>query len=181
MRDAITNPVFLAEPLRLYVVAVRAGWREEASLAARGTLVLGLYDDVHTELLRRLPTLDLMVLLGLHRRRRDLLDQMLSGQWEDAEGQSFGLGKKVVGGTCAACAYVTDNHVWREYRARIFLEMDRRPLGDTVLGSAVDDWSEAQACWRAKCAREGCDKLLWDRDTIMPQLKACIDRLPDAI
>ncbi|KAF7369873.1 hypothetical protein MSAN_00616400 [Mycena sanguinolenta] len=156
VRDAITGPVFLAEPLRMYVVAVRAGWKDEARIASRGTLVLSLYDEVHDELLRRLPTQDLMALLGLHRRRRDTLDGLLK--------------------TNVNMAAVS----W-EYRARIFAEMDIRALGDTVTGSAVDEWREALACWSAKCAGAGCGKAIYDRDTILPEIKACIDQLPDTV
>ncbi|KAF8193899.1 hypothetical protein K438DRAFT_1919183 [Mycena galopus ATCC 62051] len=171
VRDAITGPVFLAEPLRLYVVAVRAGWADEARVASRGTLVLGLYDEVHTELLRRLPTRDLMALLGLHRRRRDTLDSLLRTDVNAA----------AVSGACGACGLQGDNYLWREYRARIFTEMDTRALGDTVIGSAVDEWREALACWSAKCKGAECGKAIYDRDAILPQIKACIDRLPDTV
>jgi hypothetical protein len=113
VRDAITGPAFLKEPLRLYVIAVRAGWKEEARLASRSTLVLGLYDEAHEELLRRLPTPDLMALLGLHRRRRDVLDRMLSGN------STEGVSPAAVSGRCSACGLERDNYLWREYRARV--------------------------------------------------------------
>ncbi|KAJ6494252.1 hypothetical protein C8R45DRAFT_824731 [Mycena sanguinolenta] len=171
VRDAITGPVFLAEPLRLYLVAVRAGWEDEARIASRGTLVLSLCDEVHNELLRRLPTRDLMTLLGLHRRRRDTLDTLLKTK----------VNMAAVSGACAACGLQGDNYLWREYRARIFTEMDIRALGDTVIGSAVDEWPEALACWSAKCAGAGCSKAIYDRDTILPEIKACIDQLPDTV
>ncbi|KAJ7034473.1 hypothetical protein C8F04DRAFT_1101983 [Mycena alexandri] len=175
MRDAITGPAFLAEPLRLYAVAARAGWAEEARLASRGTLALGLYDEKHEEGLRRLRTPDLLALLALHRRRRDILDRMLSG--EDTEG----VNAAAVSGRCAVCGLQTENYAWREYRARIFVEMDTRALGDTVTGSAVDDWREALACWSTKCAGAECGKVLYERETILPQIKACIDKLPKTV
>ncbi|KAJ7207330.1 hypothetical protein B0H12DRAFT_1034523, partial [Mycena haematopus] len=171
VRDAITGPVFLAEPLRLYVVAVRAGWEDEARIASRATLVLSLYDEVHNELLRRLPTRDLMALLGLHRRRRDTLDTLLRTD----------VNLAAVSGCCAVCGLQVDNYLWREYRARIFTEMDTRALGDTVIGAGVDEWREALACWNAKCAGAGCSKAIYDRDTILPGIKACIDQLPDTV
>ncbi|KAJ7358570.1 hypothetical protein DFH08DRAFT_770375 [Mycena albidolilacea] len=175
VRDAITGPAFLAEPLRLYVVAVRAGWTDEAHIAARGTLVLSLYDEVHHELLRRLPARDLMALLGLHRRRRDALDRMLRSE------STEGVSAAAVSGCCGACGLSADNHLWKEYRARIFAEMDIRALGDTVIGSGTDEWREALACWNAKCAGAGCGKTIYDRDTILPEIKACMDRLPDTV
>ncbi|KAJ7172923.1 hypothetical protein C8R43DRAFT_1230982 [Mycena crocata] len=176
VRDALTAPAFLdSDPLRLYVLASRAGWADEAALAARGTLTLSLYDDAHEGLLKRLRAVDLLRLFALHRRRRDALDRMLSGT--DPEG----VNPAAVCGRCAACGVEADNWMWRELRARIFAEMDTRALGDTVLGFAADEWREAVACWGAKCAGTGCGKALYDRDTIMSQIKQCIDRLPDVV
>ncbi|KAJ6548642.1 hypothetical protein B0H19DRAFT_1379026 [Mycena capillaripes] len=196
VRDAITGPTFLAQPLRLYVLAVRAGWTEEARQAARRTLVLNLYsrdaddeagekDQGQGELLRRLPTPDLMSLLRLHRRRRDVLDRLLSGKegegHGESEGEEGGVSPQAVSGRCKACGVETDNYLWREYRARIFVEMDKRALGDTVTGAGVDEWREALACWNAKCAGAECGKVIYDRDTILPEIQRCIDRLPDTV
>ncbi|KAF7355946.1 hypothetical protein MVEN_00923800 [Mycena venus] len=167
VRDMITGPVFLAEP--------PAPVRRCLRIASRGTLTLFLYDEIHNELLRRLPTRDLMALLGLHRRRRDTLDRMLSG--ENAEG----INPAAVAGRCTVCELQVDNYLWREYRARIFAEMDTRPMGDTVIGSAVDEWREALACWSAKCTGPECGKLIYDKDVILPEIKACIDKLPDTV
>ncbi|KAJ7897623.1 hypothetical protein B0H14DRAFT_2676304 [Mycena olivaceomarginata] len=151
------------------------GGRTRRNIAARGTLVLSLYDEVHNELLPRLPARDLMALLGLHRRRRDALDRMLRGE------STEGVSAAAVSGCCGACGLSADNHLWREYRARIFAEMDIRALGDTVIGSGTDEWHEAIACWSAKCAGAGCGKTIYDRDNILPEIKACIDRLPDTV
>ncbi|KAJ7509489.1 hypothetical protein B0H11DRAFT_1702470 [Mycena galericulata] len=175
VRDALTGPDFLAEPLRLYAVAVRFGWAEEARVASRGTLALSLYDAAHREALGRLPARDLLALLGLHRRRRNALEEMLSG--ETAEG----VIPVTVSGRCAACGLHTDNYAWRELRARIFVEMDGRPLGDTVTGFAVDEWREAVACWNCKCEGAGCGKAIYDRESILRQIKACIEKLPDTV
>jgi hypothetical protein len=123
VRDAITGPAFLAEPLRLYVVTVRAGWTDEAHIAARGTLVLSLYDEVHNELLRRLPARDLMALLGLHRRRRDALDRMLRGE------STEGVSAAAVSGCCGACGLSADNHLWKEYRARVSRTRSESAIG----------------------------------------------------
>ncbi|KAJ7727998.1 hypothetical protein DFH07DRAFT_945809 [Mycena maculata] len=175
VRDALTGPAFLAEPLRLYAHAVRFGWEEEARVAARATLALSLYDDAHRTVLARVPPRNLLALLGLHRRRRDALDRMLSGEVPE------GVTSAALGGRCAACGLDTDNYAWREFRARIFAEMDRRPLGDSVTGFAVEEWREALACWNSKCGGSGCGQPSYDRDSILRQIKACIDKLPDAV
>ncbi|KAJ7131085.1 hypothetical protein C8R44DRAFT_731354 [Mycena epipterygia] len=62
--------------------ARRDRWVGEAQAAARGTLALALYEDVHSEELKRVPSRDLLALLALHRQRRDVLDWMFSGEEE---------------------------------------------------------------------------------------------------
>lgn len=49
------------------------------------------------------------------------------------------------------------------------------------MGSAVDDWREALACWNAKCAGAKCGKALYEREVILPLIKACIDKLPETV
>ncbi|KAJ7103942.1 hypothetical protein C8R44DRAFT_945432 [Mycena epipterygia] len=179
LRDAISGPAFLRAPLRLYALTARAGWADEAQAAARGTLGLGLYEAVHSEELKRVPSRDLLALLALHRRRRDVLDRILSGEKGEGEGVRILMG--AVSGRCKACGLEADNWAWREFRARIFAEMDTRPLGDTVTGFGVDEWREAAACWSAKCAGAGCGKGIYDRETILREIKVCIETLPDTV
>ncbi|KAJ7643395.1 hypothetical protein DFH06DRAFT_999058 [Mycena polygramma] len=181
VRSAITGPPFLAQPLRLYALCARAGWADEAHIAARATLGLSLFDEAkHEEVLKGMSVGPLMELLRLHRRRRDLLDRMLSGKME-AEDEAVIYLKEKVSGKCAACGAEGGDYLWRQYRARIFVEMDVRPLGDTITGAGVDEWHEALACWGAKCTGKDCGKTLYDRDAILPEIKACINRLPDTV
>ncbi|KAJ6555232.1 hypothetical protein B0H10DRAFT_2241465 [Mycena sp. CBHHK59/15] len=172
LRCTLGGPAFLAEPLRLYGLAVRRGWGTEARVAARATLGLALWEETHRPALGRLPADALLGLLALHRRRRDALASMLAG----------GAVRGVSGSCCASCGGGVSGHEWREYVARIFLEMDARPLGDTVLGfAAVDEWREAVACWNAKCAAAECRKPIYDREAILQDIKACIETLPDEV
>jgi hypothetical protein len=76
-----------------------------------------------------------------------------------------------------------DNRTWRELKIALFLEIDRRPLGDTIcaeVGGAAD-WPEALACWEAKCTKEGCSARNFGRVTTFRQIRACIDTLPSTI
>ncbi|KAJ7131137.1 hypothetical protein C8R44DRAFT_774411 [Mycena epipterygia] len=75
-----------------------------------------------------------------------------------------------VSGRCKACGLGADNWAWREFRAR---------PRDTVTGLGVKEWREAAACWREKCAGAGCGKGIYNRERILREIKACIDRLPD--
>ena len=76
-----------------------------------------------------------------------------------------------------------DNRTWRELKNALFLEIDRRPLGDIIcaeVGGAAD-WPEALACWEAKCTKEGCRAQNYDRVTTFRQIRACIDTLPSTV
>ncbi|KAL1744738.1 hypothetical protein HDZ31DRAFT_82443 [Schizophyllum fasciatum] len=172
IRTAVTAPAFLGEPLRVYAIAQRFGWAAEAQTAARATLALDLYDDVHQASLQKLSSSALMALLGLHRRRRDELKELLdrsdlfsAGNDEDAP--------------CANCHARKNNSTWRELKARIFIEMDRRPLGDTLYGMEMEEWPESILCWSAKCSQ--CGKVNYDKATTKRNIQSCVLQLPDAI
>ena len=76
-----------------------------------------------------------------------------------------------------------DNRTWRELKNALFLEIDRRPLGDTICADVdgAADWPEALACWGAKCTKEGCGAQNFGRVTTFHQIRACIDTLPSTI
>ncbi|KAL1701597.1 hypothetical protein EV121DRAFT_211827 [Schizophyllum commune] len=172
VRTAVTAPAFLVEPLRVYAVAQRFGWAAEAQVAARATLALDLYDDVHQASLQKLSAGALMALLGLHRRRRDELKQLLD------HSDMFSAGNDEEA-PCANCHARKNNSTWRELKARIFIEMDRRPLGDTLYGLEMEEWPESVACWNAKCSQ--CGKVNYDKATTKRNIQGCVLLLPDAI
>jgi len=65
----------------------------------------------------------------------------------------------------------------------MFVEIDKRPLGDT-LGLAIGDaaeWPATQACWEAKCTKEDCGGLNYDRVATLRQIRACVALLPSTI
>ncbi|GLB43080.1 hypothetical protein LshimejAT787_1205290 [Lyophyllum shimeji] len=174
IRSAITAPQFLAEPLRLYAIATRLGWVEEAKLAATKTLTLDLYEERHAEQLERLATKDLMSLLSFHRRRRDLFKAFIDGE------EAFTAGN-ASNHFCWGCGEKVNNHTWRELKARMFYEMDQRPLGDTLLDLDMEEWPESIACWNAKCPKPGCGKLYYNKAATLRDIKNCLDKLPDTI
>lgn len=85
---------------------------------------------------------------------------------------------------CSRCGVTQlDNYTWRELKNAMFLEIDRRPLGDTlglVVGETAE-WPEAKACWEAKCKMEGCGGLNYDRVATLRQIRNCVDLLPSTI
>lgn len=62
----------------------------------------------------------------------------------------------------------------------MFLEMERRPLGDTlgVVVGETADWPEARACWEARCTKPDCGGLNYDRVATLRQIQACVALLP---
>ncbi|KAG6901318.1 hypothetical protein C0995_013678 [Termitomyces sp. Mi166 len=178
IRAALTSPELLSyDPLRLYVLAKHFDWKEEAKLAATQTLKLNLHDPIHAPTLARLSSKDLLSLLNLHRKRRDMFKRLLDSPERFAAGNSSPYH--------CTCSGVTqlDNHTWREFKNVMFAEIDRRPIGDT-LGITVGhsaDWPEAKAYWEAKCTKEGCGGLNYDRIATLRQIRNCIDVLPSTI
>ncbi|KAF8646027.1 hypothetical protein AX16_007452 [Volvariella volvacea WC 439] len=190
IQGSITSPFFLSDPLRLYGITTRFGWEEEAKLASEKTLALSLFDDENQHLLRRLSTKSLLALLSLHRKRRDEFKNYVD------TADSFFVGN---GGDesipCAGCGQMIDNHWWREYKSRMFLEMDKRPLGDKIIGlEGVEEWQEAVNCWNAKCeggingggsgngnGSRGCGRLYYDKVATLRDIRAILEKLPKTI
>ncbi|KAG6867598.1 hypothetical protein C0993_000750 [Termitomyces sp. T159_Od127] len=171
IRAAATAPKFLEEPLRLYVMATRLNWEHEAKLASTRTLKLSIYDVEHIEQLQKLSAKSLMVLLRFHRRRRDLFMTFLNTE------KAFTAGNDP-DRRCSVCEEKLNNHTWRELKIRMFLEMDRRPLGDTLLSLDMEDWRESIACWSASCHNKDCGIPLYDRSTTLRAIQECLEKLP---
>lgn len=140
IRVLVMTPPLLDQPLRLYAVACRFGWDHEAKHASTETLALDLHSEPYRDALQTLSTTALLNLFQLHRDRREGLRTRL-------DDPPF-----VGGGTalCVACGWQIDYHTWRELKYKIILEMDVRPLGDSVVNTGLLDWHEAKACWNAK-------------------------------
>ncbi|KAF9475574.1 hypothetical protein BDN70DRAFT_813919 [Pholiota conissans] len=172
IRGAITAPMFLADPLRLYAIAAKLGWDEETRIAAAQTLSLNLYDEEHRSNLERIPSRSLMALFRLHRKRRDEFKRLVDG--DSLNLFEAGNGPKSF---CIGCAgEEVDNHTWRELKARMFMEMDRRPLGDTLCGLEMEEWPESIACWEAKCGK--CGRLNYNKLITLRDIRQCISKLP---
>lgn len=92
IRAALTCPEFLAsDPLRLYILAKHFEWKEEAKLAATQTLRLDLHDPIYASTLERLSSKDLLSLLNLHRKRRDMFKKLLDSPERFAAGNRYVL------------------------------------------------------------------------------------------
>lgn len=83
--------------------------------------------------------------------------------------------------TCNNCGSTIDYGTWRELKYKIVLEMDLRPLGDTILDPNLSEWPEALACWEAKCGQPGCSRYLYDKNETFRVIRECIEKLPKTI
>lgn len=171
IRGAITSPMFMSEPLQLYAIATRHGWDEEARLASTQTLTLDLYHDTYRSALERISSRGLMALFRLHRARRDGFKRLMDSE------SSFGTANSEQY-LCVGCSERLSNHTWRELKIRMFLEMDRRPLGDTLCGLDMEEWPEAVACWEAQCKQAGCGRLNYNKIVTLRVIRDCVDTLP---
>lgn len=171
IRGAITSPMFLAEPLRLYAIATRLGWDEEAQLASTQTLMLDLYHETYRPALERISSRALMTLFRLHRDRRDEFKRLIDSDstFDAGNAQRY---------QCSGCGEDLSNHTWRELKTRMFLEMDRRPSGDTLCGLDMEEWPEAIACWEAQCNQSGCGRLNYNKMNTLRDIRECVDKLP---
>ncbi|KAG5652000.1 hypothetical protein H0H81_006652 [Sphagnurus paluster] len=174
IRSAIMAPHLLQDSLRLFILASHFGWEEEAKIASTYTLTLSIYDEQHMEQLERLSTKDLMRLLAFHRRRRDDFRTFLDSD------EPFNAGN-ATNHFCSGCGEKVDNHTWRELKARMFYEMDQRPLGDTLLGLDMEEWPESIACWSAKCRKPECGRFYYNKLVTFRDIQDCLDKLPSTI
>ncbi|TFK43911.1 hypothetical protein BDQ12DRAFT_675781 [Crucibulum laeve] len=172
IRSAITAPPFHAESLRLYALATRLGWEEEAQLASTHTLSLSLHDEDHTPRLEQLKSKHLLSLSRLHRSRRDMFKHALDTHVTFSHANS----PRTI---CQRCQLQEiDNYPWRELKMRMFMEMDRRPLGDTIGSLDMEEWAESVVCWGARCPKEQCSGLYYDKRVMMRSIMSCLVGLP---
>jgi hypothetical protein len=87
MRSALTAQQFLQNhPLHCYSIATYFGWNEEAKIASTHTLTLDLHDSAHSPLMDEMSSKDLLLLLNLHRKRRDMFRELLNSPERFAAG-----------------------------------------------------------------------------------------------
>lgn len=170
VRALLSTPALLSDPLRLYAITCRYGWQDEACMASRATLTLNLHAPEHRLTLQKLGTDALLNLFSLHRTRREALRRRLDDPpFVNDSGDT----------SCSNCGSIVDYHTWRELKYVIIMEMDERPLGDTVINAGLLEWPAARVCWDAKCP--SCERVLYDKTLTMRVIRECIDQLPTTI
>ncbi|KAK0462129.1 hypothetical protein IW261DRAFT_199849 [Armillaria novae-zelandiae] len=161
LRASITAPVFLREPLRVYAIATRFGWEEEAELASKHALDLSLHEEQHQEALRPIQTCVLVRLFKFHRKRRDAFRAGMAGESMERR--------------CAAVG----GEAWAVLMWRMFWEMNPRPSGEGLCSLEVEEWEEMERCLGERCA--GCGKAVYERLEVLERVRKCLDALPDMV
>ncbi|KAI6032760.1 hypothetical protein F5J12DRAFT_796243 [Pisolithus orientalis] len=169
VRIAVLTPPLADQPLRLYASSSRFGWIEESRVASERTLALDLWSEENWKMLRKVDGPAALDLLKLHRSRREGVRKRL-------EEHPFVSGSTAA--LCARCRRPTDHHTWRELKYKIIMEMDHRPLGDTVLNVGLQEWPEAMACWEARCPHDACASVIYDKTETVRLIRDCIESLP---
>ncbi|KAF7760932.1 hypothetical protein Agabi119p4_10341 [Agaricus bisporus var. burnettii] len=169
VRASCLIPVFTSEPVRLYGLAVKFGWEDEAQHAAQLTFSLNLLGDAQEsnsslgDQLSKLSGTALYKLLKLHQRRRDKFRESLYSQ------SIFGAGN-VQESICSVCASHLGNSPWRDFRSRMLLEMDQRVDCETIMNSDLEAWEETTRCFEARSAKESLSLHL----SVINRIRICI-------
>lgn len=175
IRAAITAPLFLTHPLRLYAIATHFEWEEVAQVAAAASLSLCIFDPVHADALSTIPTIYLDPLLVLHAQRRDLFRKAIDSPARFTAGNVDPF-------YCSSCNVPIDNTSWRALKARMYEVMDMNPSGSCFYSSGdVDSWIEAEKCWGAVCSTKSCGSLNYDKLATLRQIRGCIEQLPTTV
>ena len=169
MRIAVLTPPLADQPLRLYASASRFDWTEEAKMASERTLALDPWSGENWEMLNKVDGRAALALLKLHRLRREGIRRRLEEHPFVCENTAA---------LCARCRKQTDHYTWRELKYKIIMEMDARPLGDTVLKIGLEEWPEAKACWDSRCQNATCACVIYDKTETIRLIRDCIDSLP---
>lgn len=173
LRSSLTAPLFLKEPIRLYGLTSRLQWDRERKIASMYTLSLPLLSEPYLTQLQRLASKDVLDLMILQRSRRDEFKNLIDEEMTFNAGNAHHF-------LCGGCATEIDNQTWQALKLRMVFELDKRPLGDTIMDK-MDEWPEALACWSAKCPNKGCDRLYYDKAATMREIRSCMSLLPATV
>jgi len=127
IRTTITTAAFLEQPLRLYALAARCGWQDEAKVASKHTLGLSIYDQEHSTILERVPSEYVLRLLRLHRKRRDDFRELI-------EKNNFGISSCICGSPLRKGALANIEKL-------LIMSMDLRPDGRDLLDGKWKAWT----------------------------------------
>ncbi|TDL22607.1 hypothetical protein BD410DRAFT_748353 [Rickenella mellea] len=172
VRACMGAPRFLAEPLRLFAVACRYSWEEEAAAALRLTLDIDIGKSPSFPVLATLPGPDLLRLLRVRWARRDALKAALDGPAFTANQDPY---------RCSTCQGMVDVVSWREWKWIMLDEIARVPSGETLLAESFLTSAKANAVFRPHCKAPGCENTAFNRELTIVRIREAVRALPKDI
>jgi hypothetical protein len=138
-RTTFMWPFSAEQPLRLYAVAARYGWEEEAKLASKHSLTLSIHDKEHDSVLERVPSAWLLRLFRLHRERREAFGRKII-----KNDKAFNI---ICGDFIDVDEFAKkDMEPWLNLARLMLWEIDRCPAGGVLLNGGWMKWPEADKC-----------------------------------
>ena len=167
LRKQLISPHFLSsEPLRVFAIACRFGFKNEASEASNATLSINLLDAPLIEELKYVSAYDYHRLLSLHSTRGRAARKVLSLRAKTCPARCGGCSYSVLGEQAVLPRW------WYSFEKRAKDELERRPLTDIIFSMRF--LSECVGC-------PSCGGSILDSYHFMESLKAELDALPDRI
>lgn len=160
------------EPVRVYALACRWGWIEEAKMASSHTVGLDLLSSSIRPTLNIMDSEDLARLLHLHRRRRDCLRERL-----DSEEVFYA---NVIPSRCQnpTCNAEVIHDKWHQLKYRWVTAIDCEPAL-FASRTALLEGSEVLEVINFKCAR--CIKKQYNTESTLANLRNLLDELPQTV
>lgn len=173
IRRLIVHLPLISRPLRVYALACKWEWIEEAKIASTKTLELDLGDEGAMDEVQGtgLSAKEFSRLLALHRLRRDTL----RGKLEDAT-----IFSANVFHPCGHCGVPNTHHAWQLYKSLRHTELEKKPYGETL---TIEDLYRVGTIdvFEARCVNDKCKMPLYQTDATIRQMKKIIDELPKSI
>lgn len=158
------------DPVHVYALARRFGWKEEAHLASRFTLVFDVHDPKYLAVFTAtgISTTDIFALFVMRHKRIEGMCSYLDG--DEFEGNAIAY-------ECQSCGKILNDITWPFFKAAILKEMYRRPLGDGIFGAEFLKSKAMGAFVAGKCST--CGEKCYDKGWTLSKLKDYLDSLPD--
>ncbi|KAJ3474653.1 hypothetical protein NLI96_g12337 [Meripilus lineatus] len=170
LRFAILSPAFLKNhPIRVYAIACRWDWYEEAKIASKHTLAMDLLAVDRMDDIRKVDPRDLARLMLLHRRRRDQLKDRLDCK------ETFYA--NIMPGKCSHCHTPNPHEKWHRMKYDWVTKFEQCPIED----SAKDllERLELADVLNATCGR--CQQRMYSAEPTIRNLRQILDELPTEV
>lgn len=169
IRAIITTPLFLDQPLRLYALAARSDWEEEAKFASRHTLDLSIHDKQHLPMMDHIPSAYLIRLIEFHRERRDQFQHFIL-----QDSRCFGINK-----ACTNCGVPYKNGGLGHMAKCMVMSMDMNPLGSELVDGDWKKWIEAMNSCCGTC--DSSEAVRTYSESIQSSVNLALKSLPSTI